>query len=72
MLEDWQAIYAHIKAKFEKAKEVLNVVQQLMEDSNGFIAISSSGVSTIEPTEIKKNSSKLVKINFSRIRLSSM
>lgn len=54
MLKDWEAIHAHTKAKFEEDKEVLNVVQQFMEDSNSFIAISSSGVSIIEPTEIEK------------------
>jgi hypothetical protein len=54
MLEDWQAVYAHTKAKFEKAKEALNAVQQFMEDSNSFVVISSSGVSTIEPIEIEK------------------
>jgi aromatic ring-opening dioxygenase LigB subunit len=54
MLEDWQAVYAHTKAKSEKAKEALNAVQQFMEDSNSFVVISSSGVSTIEPIEIEK------------------
>jgi hypothetical protein len=54
MLEDWQTVYAHAKAKFEKAKEALDVVQQFMEDFNNFVIVFSSGVSIIELIEIEK------------------
>ncbi len=47
-------MYAHAKAKFEKAKEVLDVVQQFMEDFNNFVIASSSDVSIIKLIEIEE------------------
>jgi hypothetical protein len=52
--KDWQTMYAHAKAKFEKAKEVLDVVQQFMEDFNNFVIASSSDVSIIKLIEIEE------------------